>query len=192
MTRSPIALASGARTGVRPCREGAESSDHFTDDPDDPSPTCAGNNLMLPSSVADQRAVEARADVLVATSEALDLPLEVTGPIRVMPWAASSAVNTDFTAKLVDIHPDGYAQNLLDGIIRARYWDSRSAPSPITPDQPYCYTIDLWATSTVFLPGHRIRLEISSSNFPRFERNLNTDAPFGEGVEYERRADRPA
>ena len=109
MTRSPIALASGARTGVKPCREGAESSDHCTDDPDDPAPTCAGNNLTLPSGVADQRAVEARADVLLYTSEALDLPLEVTGPIRVTPWAAPSAVDTDSTAKLVDVHPNGYA-----------------------------------------------------------------------------------
>jgi hypothetical protein len=162
----------------------AEQPDRFTYDPDDPVPTCAGNNLTLPSGVADQRAVEARADVLVYTSEALDRPLEVTGPIRVTLWAASSAVDTDFTAKLVDVHPDGYARNLLDGIIRARFRDSSSGPSPITPDQPYRYTIDLWATSAVFLPGHRIRLEVSSSNFPRFDRNLNTGAPFGEGVEY--------
>jgi putative CocE/NonD family hydrolase len=161
----------------------AESADHFTYDPDAPVPTGAGNNLTLPLGVADQREIEARDDVLVYTSEALDRPLEVTGPIHVTLWAASSAVDTDFTAKLVDVHPDGYAQNLLDGIIRARYRDSGSSPSLITPDQPYCYDIDLWATSTVFQPGHRIRLEISSSNFPRFDRNLNTGLPFGEGVE---------
>ncbi len=163
----------------------AESPDRFRYDPDDPVPTCAGNNLTLPLGVADQGAVEARADVLVYTSEALDRPLEVTGPIRVTLWAASSAVDTDFTAKLVDVHPDGYAQNLLDGIVRARYRESGNSPSLINPEQPYRYVIDLWATSTVFLPGHRIRLEISSSNFPRFDRNLNTGLPFGEGAEWQ-------
>jgi putative CocE/NonD family hydrolase len=80
------------------------------------------------------------------------------------------------------VWPDGYAQNLADGIIRARYRESSSAPRLMEPGQPYLFTIDLWATSNVFLPGHRIRLEISSSNFPRFDRNLNTGEPFGEGT----------
>jgi hypothetical protein len=91
-------------------------------------------------------------------------------------------VDTDFTAKLVDVHPSGYAQNLVDGILRARYRESASAPKMMEPGKPYLLTIDLWATSNVFLPGHRIRLEISSSNFPRFDRNLNTGEPFGEGA----------
>jgi putative CocE/NonD family hydrolase len=80
------------------------------------------------------------------------------------------------------VRPDGYAQNLVDGIIRARYRESGSAPRPIERGRPYLYTIDLWATSNVFLPGHRIRLEISSSNFPRFDRNLNTGEAFGEAT----------
>ncbi|MHB8576557.1 MAG: CocE/NonD family hydrolase, partial [Dehalococcoidia bacterium] len=168
----------GALSTVPPSEE---PSDGYTYDPNDPAPTLGGNNLTLPLGVADQRPVEERADVLIYTSEPLERPLEVTGPISVELWASSSAPDTDFTAKLVDVHPDGYAQNLLDGIIRARYRDSASRPSPIEPGTPYRYTIDLWATSTVFLPGHRIRLEISSSNFPRFDRNLNTGAPFGEG-----------
>jgi putative CocE/NonD family hydrolase len=119
--------------------------------------------------------------VLVFTSEPLEAPLEITGPVTVDLWAASSAVDTDFTAKLVDVGPDGYAMNLLDGIIRARYRDSASEPAMMTPGTVYRFTIDLWATSNVFLPGHRIRLEISSSNFPRFDRNLNTGQRFGEG-----------
>ena len=123
-----------------------------------------------------------RPDVLVFTSEPLQAPLEITGPVRVELWASSSAVDTDFTAKLVDVRPDGYAMNLLDGIIRARYRNSASSPEPMEPGRPYRFEIDLWATSNVFLPGHRIRLEISSSNFPRFDRNLNTGAPFGEGA----------
>jgi putative CocE/NonD family hydrolase len=123
--------------------------------------------------------VEERPDVLVFTSEPLSRPLEVTGPIVVELWAASSAPDTDFTAKLIDVHPDGYAQNLLDGVIRARYRNSAVASSLIEPGRPYRYTIDLWATSNVFLPGHRLRLEISSSNFPRFDCNPNTGEPFG-------------
>src|SRR5262249_50079882 len=82
--------------------------------------------------------------------------------------------DTDFTAKLVDVRPDGFAQNLADGIARARYRESRTAPSPLTPGEVSRFAIDLWATSHVFLPGHRVRIEIASSNFPRFDRNLNT------------------
>ena len=94
---------------------------------------------------------------------------------------ASTALDTDFTAKLVDVQPDGYARNLQDGIIRARYRDSRSSPSLIVANQVYKYSIDLCATSYLFKAGHRVRLEISSSNFPRFDRNLNTGARPGEG-----------
>ena len=132
--------------------------------------------------VQDQRPVEERPDVLVYTSDPLEQPLEVTGPVTVALWASSSAVDTDFTAKLIDVHPDGYARNLVDGILRARYRESASAPKLMEAGKPYLFTIDLWATSNVFLPGHRIRLEISSSNFPRFDRNLNTGEAFGEGT----------
>ena len=124
--------------------------------------------------VQDQRPVEAREDVLVYTSDRDDRALEVTGPLAVTLFAASSAPDTDFTAKLVDVRPDGFAQNLADGIVRARYRNSRETPTLLTPGEVSRFTIDLWATSHVFLPGHRIRVEISSSNFPRFDRNLNT------------------
>jgi putative CocE/NonD family hydrolase len=100
--------------------------------------------------------------------------VEVTGPVTVTLWAATSATDTDFTAKLVDVCEDGCARNLTDGIIRARYRNSMSHPEPVEPGTPVCYTIDLWATSNVFKAGHQIRLEISSSNFPRFDRNTNT------------------
>jgi hypothetical protein len=89
-------------------------------------------------------------------------------------YAKSSAVDTDFTAKLVDVWPDGFAQNLTEGILRARYRESQEAPTLINPGQIYKLAIDLWATSNVFKKGHVLRLEISSSNFPRFDRNLNT------------------
>ena len=107
----------------------------------------------------------------------LDAPVEVTGPITVTLYAASTAPDTDFTAKLVDVGPCGRAINLTDGIIRARYRNSTAEAEPLSPGNVYEYRIDLWATSNVFLPGHRIRMEISSSNFPRFDRNPNTGAP---------------
>jgi len=159
-----------------------EPADEYVYDPKDPVPSLGGNNLAIDMGVQDQRPVEERKDVLVYTSEPLDQPLEITGPVSVILWASSSAVDTDFTAKLVDVRPDGYAQNLADGMIRARYRESSSAPRLMEAGKPYRFTIDLWATSNVFLPGHRLRLEISSSNFPHFDPNLNTGEAFGEGT----------
>lgn len=158
---------------------GDEPADTYTYDPNDPVPSLGGHNLSIPLGVQDQRPAEQRNDVLVFTSEPMEHAVEVTGPITVELWATSSARDTDFTAKLVDVRPDGYAKNLLDGIIRARYRESASSPTLLQPGRSYRYTIDLWATSNVFLPGHRIRVEISSSNFPRFDRNPNTGAAFG-------------
>ena len=164
---------------------GAEPPDRYVYDPADPAPTLRGNTLMIPHGAADQRSTEDRSDVLVYTSDPLEHDLELTGPIKVQLFAASSAVDTDFTAKLVDVRPDGYAQNIQDGIIRARYRSSARQPTFITPGQVYEYTIDLWATSQVFRAGHRLRVEISSSNFPRFDRNPNTGAPLGEDTRLE-------
>ncbi len=100
--------------------------------------------------------------------------MEVTGPVTLDLYAKTSAVDTDFTAKLVDVWPDGFAQDLTEGILRARYRDSQETPTLINPGQVYKFTIDVWATSNVFKKGHVLRLEISSGNFPRFDRNLNT------------------
>jgi uncharacterized protein len=162
-----------------------EPADRFIYDPHDPVPTCGGNTLIIPMGVQDQRQVETRQDVLVYTSAPLTTPLEVTGPLVVTLFAASSAPDTDFTAKLVDVRPDGYAQNLADGIVRARYRTSRMIPTLLTPGQVHELTIDLWATSHVFLPGHSLRLEIASSNFPRFDRNLNTGEDQATGTRWQ-------
>src|SRR5437867_457857 len=156
---------------------GDERTDQFVYDPDNPAPTRGGNTLIIAMGVQDQRPVEARADVLVYTSDVMSEAFEVTGPITVTLYAASSALDTDFTAKLVDVRPDGYAQNLADGIVRARYRDSRTNPTPLTPGEVTEFTIDLWATSQVFKAGHCIRVEISSSNFPLWDRNPNTGGP---------------
>ncbi|QKG83749.1 CocE/NonD family hydrolase [Kroppenstedtia pulmonis] len=153
-----------------------EPTDQFVYNPGEPVPTqggatlYAGVNTMGPQ---DQRKVEERKDVLVYTSEPVTDPLEVTGPVTVYLWAATDAKDTDFTAKLVDVLPDGRAYNLTDGIIRARYRNGYRR-SPDLQGEVVAYEIDLWATSNVFLPGHRIRVEISSSNFPRFDANPNT------------------
>src|SRR5581483_2824699 len=122
----------------------------------------------------DQRTVEARSDVLCYTTPPLDRPLEVTGPVTLTLFVSSSARDTDFTGKLVDVAPDGTAVILTDGILRARYRDSLEHPTLLEPGAVYEIRIDMWATANLFAAGHRIRLEVSSSNFPRFDRNTNT------------------
>ncbi len=98
----------------------------------------------------------------------------MSGPLTVKLWASSSAVDTDWAAKLVDVHPDGYAQRLIEGIIRAKFRSSWENPSLLESGKVYEFEIDLWATSNVFQEGHRIRVEIASANFPKYSRNLNT------------------
>jgi len=163
---------------------GAEPADRFVFDPWDPVPTGAlGGYSRIP---ADQRAIEQRPDVLVYSSDALPADLEITGPIVLKLWIASSARDTDFTGKLVDVFPDGTARALTDGILRARYRTGKTSPTLLTPNEPVELTIDLGATSNLFRAGHRIRLEVSSSNFPRFDRNPNTGGVFGEDAELRR------
>lgn len=153
------------------------ASDRFDYDPANPVPSLGGNVCCssVPNGPRDHRKVEERSDVLVYTTPPLTEAVEVTGPIHAKLYAATSARDTDWVARLVDVHPDGFVQNLQDGIVRARYRAGKEQPaSLLEPDKVYEYDVDLWATSNVFLPGHRIRLEITSSNFPRFDRNLNT------------------
>ena len=183
-------LGSGGRANTRHgdgtlSREApAGPPDRFVYNPADPVPTMGGNlccgDFLLRGAV-DQSDIELRDDVLVYTSEPLAEDLAVIGPVTVRLWASSTARDTDFTAKLVDVHIDGIAHNVLDRIVRARYRNgSKSAPSLITPGETYEYTIPLGDTATVFRRGHRIRLEVSSSNFPHFDRNLNTGHPLGQ------------
>jgi putative CocE/NonD family hydrolase len=155
-----------------------ERADQYVYDPEHPVPTIGGplccDSKHLPAGPRDQRPAEARDDVLVYSSAPLSRDLEITGPVSLTLYAKSSAVDTDFTAKLVDVWPNGFAQNLTEGILRARYRDSDEKPELLNPDQTYELKLDLWATSNVFRTGHKIRLEVSSSNFPRFDRNMNT------------------
>jgi uncharacterized protein len=172
--RANSANGNGTLATTRP---GGAASDTYTYDPASPVPTQGGNVCcsFVPSGARDQTKIEARDDVLVYTTPVLKEAVEVTGPIAMKLFATTTAPDTDWTAKLVDVYPDGYAQNIQDGIIRARYRAGKGQPAALLePGKLYEYDIDMWASSNVFLSGHRIRVEIASSNFPRFDRNLNT------------------
>jgi hypothetical protein len=155
------------------------NNDKFSYDPDNPVPTRGGAILAEELGPFDQTEIEQRDDVLVYTTQELKSDIEVTGNIKMVLYASSDAKNTDWTAKLLDVYPDGKAYNLCDGIIRASYNEDPLNPQNIASNKIYEYEIDLWATSNVFQKGHKIRVEISSSNFPRFDRNPNTGNEFG-------------
>jgi uncharacterized protein len=155
-----------------------EKRDEYVYDPGDPVPTIGGPLCCgaLPTGIGpeDQRPAEDRKDVLIYTTPAFTKDTEVTGPVSLDLYVSTSAVDTDFTGKLVDVWPNGFAQNLSEGILRLRYRNSQEHPETANPGEVYHVTVDLVATSDVFLAGHKLRLEVSSSNFPRFDRNLNT------------------
>jgi putative CocE/NonD family hydrolase len=175
--RAGAALDDGSLSAQSPHDE---PPDAYLYDPRDPVPTLGGATFLpgfligANSGPRDQQLLERRRDILCFTTATLDRDLEVTGPVTLLLFASSSATDTDFTGKLVDVHPDGQAILLTDGILRARYRDSTSAPEALQPGTVYELKIDLQATSNVFMRGHRLRLEISSSNFPRFDRNTNS------------------
>ncbi|HEX2664374.1 MAG TPA: CocE/NonD family hydrolase [Candidatus Acidoferrum sp.] len=155
-----------------------EKADQYIYDPSDAVPTIGGPLCCqaLPTGIGpqDQRPAEERHDVLVYTTAPFPKDTEVTGPVSLDLYVSTSAVDTDFTGKLVDVWPDGFAENLTEGILRLRYRKSQEKPELANPGETYRITVDLWATSNVFLAGHKLRLEVSSGNFPRFDRNLNT------------------
>ena len=194
---TPFHLHAGGGLSTAPPNDATPTSYRF--DPHDPVPSIGGpvssqGDLMLAGAqdqrcrpdlwpCTDERPLAERPDVLVFQTEPLMSPIEATGPLVVKLWASSDSPDTDFTAKLVDVYPpnrdfpEGLALNIADGIVRARYRDSRSHATMLEPGRPYEFTIELYPTSLVFMPGHRIRLDISSSNFPRFDVNPNSGEP---------------
>ncbi len=159
---------------------GDENPDTFTYDPAHPVPSWGAQYQTLDLSGPRERShLQERADVLIYTSEVLTRDVEVTGPVSATIYAASSAPDTDFTAALVDLHPDGRSIILCEGIRRARFRKGTDRPELMQPGSWYQFHVDMWDTSNLFKAGHRIRLEISSSNFPRYDRNLNTGGPIG-------------
>ena len=170
----------GRLTWTKPA--GASPSDRFRYDPNDPVPSVGGNNCCgTPTDAGpqDQRQIEGRRDVLIYTTDVLQEEIEVTGPVKVVLYAASDATDTDFVAKLVDVYPDGSSYNMAEGIVRARYRESLTSPKLLTPGEVNRFEIDLVGTSVAFLKGHRIRVHVTSSHFPQFDRNPNTGAAFG-------------
>jgi putative CocE/NonD family hydrolase len=180
---TPWYLRSGSVLSSEP--PGDEEPDGYVYDPADPAPTIGGpTSLPAPmlktnSGPLDRGRVEARPDVLVYTSEALERPLEVTGPLTVILYAATSARDTDFVVTLTDVEPDGPSVILAEGVLRARFREGTDREVLVEPGRPYRYAIDLVATSNVFLPGHRLRVAVTSSSFPRFDRNPNTGNRLG-------------
>lgn len=186
---TPFYLSSGgsANTAKGDGRLGAgkpagATRDQYAYDPNNPAPTVGGNNCCGTPTAAgprDQQPVEARADVLVYTSDALKEQLAVAGPVRMKLYAATDGRDTDWMIKLVDVHPNGFAMNIAEGILRARFRKGLDKMELLQSNQPYEFDIDMAGTANVFLPGHRIRVDITSSNFPQFDRNPNTGDDLG-------------
>jgi putative CocE/NonD family hydrolase len=187
----PLARARGQRWHLRaggelsPEDPGDEAPDEFVHDPTDPAPTIGGPTslpalfMRTNSGPLDQKRVEGRSDVLVYTSAPLERPLEVTGPMSAVLHAATGARDADWVVKLCDVDPEGMSRILAEGVLRARFREGFEREQPLEPGRPYRYAIDLVATSNVFLPGHRIRVVVAGSSFPRFDRNPGTGKPLG-------------
>jgi putative CocE/NonD family hydrolase len=173
--------ADGSLTAEQPADNGSLG---YVYDPADPVPTLGGN-IMEPTlrGPYDQAALDDRDDVLRFVTAPFEEPTEITGPVSVELYATTDARDTDFMAKLIVVKPDGMAFNLVDGVIRARYREGFDEERPIEPGKTYKYTLDLWATSYLLSPGDRLRLDVTSSNYPRLARNLNTGAPFAKTSE---------
>ncbi|MBM3804630.1 MAG: CocE/NonD family hydrolase [Acidimicrobiia bacterium] len=181
--RANSLFGDGVLSTVRP---GEELADTYDYDPTNPVPSHGGQSQMADNmGPRDRRQVERRDDVLVYSTPALGQDVEVTGPIEMVLYAASSAVDTDFTATLVDVYPSGQAIIVTEGVVRASYRHSLEQATLMTPGTVYAFRIILWETSLCFRAGHRIRLEISSSNFPHWNRNLNTGEDLATGVRIE-------
>jgi putative CocE/NonD family hydrolase len=172
----------GRLSAGRPVDEAGAASDQFDYDPNNPVPTVGGNNCCGTPTLAgpkDQRVIEGRKDILVYTGAPLDQPLAIAGPVKMKLFASTDGPDTDWVVKLIDVHPNGFSMNIAEGIMRARYRKGTDKMELLKPNEPYEFEVDLVGTANVFLPGHRIRVDITSSHFPQFDRNPNTGEAFG-------------
>jgi predicted acyl esterase len=163
---------------------GTSGSLMYTYDPKNPVPTIGGKNLYSPAGPYDQSSVENRSDVLVFTSTVLENPFEATGPVKARLFVSSDCADTDFTVKLTDVYPDGRSMFITDGILRMRNRNSQDYWELIEPGSIYEINVDLWSTSYIWNAGHQIRVEVSSSNYPRFLNNPNTADGIGKNTSY--------
>ncbi len=173
----------GTLSTTAPGAEAADAHIEYTFDPAAPCPTVGGHNLTLPSGPMDQRSVEGRKDVVSFTSEALAEPLEVTGRIKAKVFLSSSASDTDLSVRLCDVYPDGKSYLIAEGMLRLRHCHSMETPEPLVPGRVEEVEVDCWSTSIVFNQGHRIRVSVTSSNYPRFDLNPGTGKPWSEDGE---------
>jgi putative CocE/NonD family hydrolase len=177
--------ASGMLSAQEPSN--ASKPDRYVYDPDDPPPTAGGSIVSFvyqPGSV-DVSDIQVRPDVLSYSTPPLEQAVDVVGPLRLVLYASSSAIDTDFAARLTDVFPDGRAIQLQNGVLRARYRDPGGEVSPLEPGRVYRLEVDMWATANRFETGHRIRLDISSADFPRFDRNNNRGGDPGPAIKAE-------
>jgi putative CocE/NonD family hydrolase len=174
--------AGGKLSTTAPAGDGSTS---YRYDPKDPVPTTGGNNCCGSPTIAgpvDQKPLDGRADIVRFTSDTLSAPVTIAGKVTMDLHATTDGKDTDWMVKLVDVYPDGKAYPMAEGILRARFREGLDKPQLLTPGQAYRYTVDLIGTAVVFQPGHRIRVDITSSNFPQFDRNLNTGDPLATGT----------
>ncbi|NPE08594.1 MAG: CocE/NonD family hydrolase [Asgard group archaeon] len=157
--------------------DGNEEADNFYYDPNNPVPTIGGGNLNIAFGPHDQTSLESREDVIIFSSDTIIEPLEITGEMKAHLWVSSNCSDTDFTVKITDLYPDGRSMLIQDGIVRAKYRSNNTSPELLTPGEIVEVEINLWSTSYIFNEGHKIRIAISSSNYPRFNANPNNGAP---------------
>jgi uncharacterized protein len=179
--RTNTSFADGSLS-PNPPKDG-ESPDAYAYDPLNPCPNILDSSITPAEGPYDQRPIEMRNDVLVYSSPALESEIEVSGPVQVSLYASTSAKDTDFWAQLTDVFPDGFSMHLTEGIIRGRYRKSLETPELLEPGKVYEFKIDLWIISNLFQKGHKIRLDVSSSSFPKYDRNPNTGHDFGKDAE---------
>jgi hypothetical protein len=176
-----------SRYGDGRLRDGAPDAespaDAWVHDPERPVPFITDASSAQIGGPDDYAGVESRGDVLVYTGEPLTEPLDVVGPVRLVAFVSTSAADTDVTAKLIDLHPNGFAQRLCDGLVRLRYRDGHERTQPVEPDTVYEVEIAMWDTAQRFLPGHCIRLEVASSAHPKFSTNSGTGGDESEATE---------
>ena len=172
----------GSAKALSAAKSEAGGTDKYAYDPNNPVPTLGGNNCCGTPTLAgpkDQRPIESRTDVLGYTGEVLQSPVAIAGPVKMKLFAATDGRDTDWMIRLVDVYPDGFAMNVAEGILRARFRNGVDKMELLQPNQVYEYEIDMAGTANVFQPGHRIRVDITSSNFPQFDRNPNTGEDLG-------------
>jgi predicted acyl esterase len=186
---TPYFFSTDGKLGTNPPPASSAFAE-YTFDPNDPCPTIGGKNLTIPRGPKNQNSLEKRSDVVLFTTELLAEPLEVTGRVRAKVFISSSAVDSDLSVRLCDVYPDGKSYIMAEGMLRLRYHKSLQKPELLTPGKIIEANVDCWSTSIVFNRGHRLRVTVTSSDYPRFDLNPGTGKPWVEGDPTEKQTNR--